>query len=142
MLSVDPGCWEEWAHLTLLLCGSLSSFLYSYTLFRAQDPPCCGMLGMDQSPDTERMSELLERSSSPDGKPQGTLSFSVWARCPLTLKRLALLLKGCLASAQSLATAGCLTSVPAEIGVTLRPEAFLAIAPGHGVWFPMPSPGQ
>ncbi|KAK7800911.1 hypothetical protein U0070_015683 [Myodes glareolus] len=46
---------------------------------RAQDPPCCGMLGMDQSPDTERMSELLERSSSPDGKPQGTLSFSVWA---------------------------------------------------------------
>lgn len=68
----------------------LLNILYS---FRAQDPPCCGMLGMDQSPDTERMSELLERSSSPDGKPQGTLSFSVWARCPLTLKRLALLLK-------------------------------------------------
>ncbi|XP_050011213.1 spermatogenesis- and oogenesis-specific basic helix-loop-helix-containing protein 1 isoform X1 [Alexandromys fortis] len=33
---------------------------------RAQDPPCCGTLGMDQKPDTERMSELLERSSSPD----------------------------------------------------------------------------
>uniref|UniRef100_A0A8C8TFT8 Spermatogenesis and oogenesis specific basic helix-loop-helix 1 n=1 Tax=Peromyscus maniculatus bairdii TaxID=230844 RepID=A0A8C8TFT8_PERMB len=41
---------------------------------RVQDPPRCEMLGMDQSQALGRVSELLERPSSPLGKPQSTLS--------------------------------------------------------------------
>ncbi|XP_028628608.1 spermatogenesis- and oogenesis-specific basic helix-loop-helix-containing protein 1 [Grammomys surdaster] len=43
---------------------------------RVQDPPCCGILDTDQSQATERVSELLERTSSCPGKRQSTLSFS------------------------------------------------------------------
>ncbi|XP_052581827.1 spermatogenesis- and oogenesis-specific basic helix-loop-helix-containing protein 1 isoform X2 [Peromyscus californicus insignis] len=41
---------------------------------RVQDPPCCEMLSMDQSQALGRVSELLERPSSPLGKPQSPLS--------------------------------------------------------------------
>lgn len=50
----------------LLLCGALNP-LVSY-FFRVQDPPCCAMLGIDQSQAMERVSELQERPSSCPGE--------------------------------------------------------------------------
>ncbi|CAH6788720.1 spermatogenesis- and oogenesis-specific basic helix-loop-helix-containing protein 1 [Phodopus roborovskii] len=45
---------------------------------RVQDPPCCGMLGMDQSQAMGRVSELLERPSSPSEPSSLSPGLSPW----------------------------------------------------------------
>lgn len=61
--------------VTRFFCSMGSELLLNvFYSFRVQDPPRCEMLGMDQSQALGRVSELLERPSSPLGKPQSTLS--------------------------------------------------------------------
>lgn len=75
IVSADSGHWEEGGLLgSFALWGSELLNALHLLSFRVQDPPCCGMLDIDQSQATERASELLERPSSCPGK--STLSFS------------------------------------------------------------------
>ncbi|XP_040600804.1 spermatogenesis- and oogenesis-specific basic helix-loop-helix-containing protein 1 isoform X2 [Mesocricetus auratus] len=58
--------------------GKPDSGIAKASAARAQEPPCCGMLGMDQSQVMENMPELLERPSSPSEPSSLSPGLSPW----------------------------------------------------------------